>query len=159
MISYRQDAVPRPAPAAPAPVAPRRLTAAEMREIVAQVTAAVMAEMKPLLARATVPIPNLPKPPSIADVASAAAAVSGIGLTDLLGVRRDKQMTQIRQVAMLVCCDCVYNASLTMIGRAFSRDHTTVLHARKVTRKRLAAGDPVLVALHGSIMARLGAAA
>lgn len=47
---------------------------------------------------------------------------------DLRGPKRQRTVSVPRQVAMYICRELV-NASLPVIGAAFNRDHTTVMHA------------------------------
>lgn len=63
------------------------------------------------------------------------AKVSGIPAAEIIGPRRTKQRVRARFMAMAVCRDYT-EASLPEIGRAFNRDHTSVLNAlRQVDAK------------------------
>lgn len=60
----------------------------------------------------------------------------GIDLADLLCDRRSAPFPLVRQVAMFICWKMT-SKSLPLIGKAFGRDHTTVIHScRKI------GGDP-----------------
>lgn len=72
---------------------------------------------------------------TIPDIQKLVAARFGVSLSDLLSDRR-RQAAQ-RQVAMWLCRH-VTPCSLPTIGRAFSRDHTTVEHAIKRVDQRMA---------------------
>ena len=67
------------------------------------------------------------------DVIRATADYFNIRWEDLKGPRRSRDIAVPRQLAMFLCREMV-GVSLEMIGRAFNRDHTTVMHAcQKVT--------------------------
>jgi chromosomal replication initiator protein len=62
------------------------------------------------------------------------------GLTgaQLLGRSRLQPNALARQVAMLLCLEMIPHASLPRVGHWFGRHHTTVLHARDATRRKIA---------------------
>lgn len=63
---------------------------------------------------------------------------TALDLPDLFSPRRNRFVSWARQVCMALCKDICKGASLPMIGRAFGgKDHTTVLHAVRVTPERL----------------------
>ncbi len=62
------------------------------------------------------------------DVMMAVAEYYGVTSDDLRSPKRQRAVAVPRQVAMYICRDMV-NASLPVIGNAFNRDHTTVMHA------------------------------
>lgn len=67
------------------------------------------------------------------DVIRATADYFNIRCEELKGPRRSRDIAVPRQLAMFLCREMV-GVSLEMIGRAFNRDHTTVMHAcQKVT--------------------------
>ena len=67
------------------------------------------------------------------DVIRATADYFNIRWEDLKGPRRSRDIAVPRQMSMFLCREMV-GVSLEMIGRAFNRDHTTVMHAcQKVT--------------------------
>lgn len=58
--------------------------------------------------------------------------------SQMFGPRRSRYIAQPRQMAMAMCADYCGGLSLVAIGAYFGgRDHTTVMHARKVHAKRL----------------------
>jgi chromosomal replication initiator protein len=59
----------------------------------------------------------------------------------LLGPRRLPCIVLARHIAMLLCLEELRDASLPQVGRWFRRDHTSVLHARDVMCRKIAA-DP-----------------
>ncbi len=59
----------------------------------------------------------------------------GIRVDAMLSNTRVKEIVKARHVAMALCCELT-NESLTEIGRAFHRRHTTVMHAGKRIRTR-----------------------
>ncbi len=62
------------------------------------------------------------------DVIKAASDYFNVRGDDLKGPRRSRDIAVPRQLAMYLCREMV-GVSLEMIGRAFNRDHTTVMHA------------------------------
>lgn len=61
----------------------------------------------------------------------------GVTRADLVGPTRRHAVTRPRQVAMYLACALTQN-SLPMIGRAFGRDHTTVMYSVRVLPQYLA---------------------
>lgn len=128
MISYRHDEA-----------VPRGITSDEIEAVVARVRREVLLA----LSKEKKPAPPLPAPPPVAAVPrlglilDCAAAASGIPRDHLIGVRRARYLAWPRQVAMLVCAELAPQASLPQIGRAFNRDHTTIMHGIKAARARL----------------------
>jgi chromosomal replication initiator protein len=74
-------------------------------------------------------------PTLIADIV---AAQFGLTRGQLLGRRRQRHIVLARHIAMLLAVEML-QASLPQVGRWFHRDHTSVLHARDVMRRRIAA--------------------
>lgn len=60
------------------------------------------------------------------------AGAYGLDLRMLTSRRRSQKLVRARQIAMYLACDLLPGCSLPQIGRAFGRDHTTVIHARRV---------------------------
>lgn len=58
----------------------------------------------------------------------------GCTTKELLSASRTKNLTQARQAAMWLCRQLT-DLSLPAIGRAFDRDHTTVMHAVRAVQK------------------------
>lgn len=82
------------------------------------------------------------------------AAAFGVPALDLISERRIATIVVPRHVAMTLARDLTL-ASYPRIARAFRRaDHSTVIHAEQVTRRRLAS-DPVLAARVTALRARL----
>lgn len=65
---------------------------------------------------------------SVDDIQRATADYFGVKLSDLMSVKRDRDIARPRQVAMYLC-KVLTPRSFPDIGRRFGRDHTTVLHA------------------------------
>lgn len=63
-------------------------------------------------------------------VQSVVAEACGIKVGDLLSVRRTATLTKPRHLAIWLCVECTGGSSM-QIGRAFGRDHSTVLYAHK----------------------------
>lgn len=59
----------------------------------------------------------------------AAAIHFGVRVTDLTMRRRNPAVVWRRHVAVYLACQLT-TRSLPMIGKAFSNDHTTIIHAR-----------------------------
>lgn len=79
--------------------------------------------------------------PTLRSVARAACAAWDVTLPQLLSERRDAALVEARQAAWLLARELT-TASLPAIGRAFRRDHSTVLHGLRRAAARLAAPDP-----------------
>ena len=62
----------------------------------------------------------------------------GVARAQLLGRRRLPRVVIARHLAIFLCLEMIRGASLNMVGLWFHRDHTTVLHARERTRRRIA---------------------
>ena len=58
------------------------------------------------------------------------AAYFGLTLEDLRGQSRSRVLVNARQIAMYLCRELTA-MSLPEIGKEFSKDHTTVMHANK----------------------------
>jgi chromosomal replication initiation ATPase DnaA len=65
----------------------------------------------------------------------------GLTRAQLLGPRHLPRIVLARHIAMLLCLEELRGASLPQVGRWFHCDHTTVLHARDVMCRKIAA-DP-----------------
>lgn len=95
-----------------------------------------------------------PRPPSVKGIIAAVADHYGLSRVDLLSARRTHAVVRPRQIAMWLAATLTH-ASLPEIGRRFGgRDHTTVLHARRATERRIEA-DPSLRADATAIVDRL----
>lgn len=77
-----------------------------------------------------------PKPAGIDDITLKVAAAFDVKPKELLGPSRLRNILIARQVAMLLAHD-VGHFSLPVVGRAFGRDHSTVLHAVRKVRDRM----------------------
>ncbi|MEO0678838.1 MAG: helix-turn-helix domain-containing protein [Pseudomonadota bacterium] len=74
------------------------------------------------------------------DFVLATAERFGRAPDEITGRRRDMPLARQRMLGM-VAATSAQHLSLTAIGRAFDKDHTTVLHARKTVADQLA-GKP-----------------
>ena len=66
---------------------------------------------------------------TIKDVQIIVAEEYGLSMSEMLGVRRAKKFAEPRMIAMWLAYEILPNKSPPQIGRAFDRDHTTVLNA------------------------------
>lgn len=67
-------------------------------------------------------------PLMVHDCVLVASRVFGVSVEDIKGAKRDRDIARARQAAMWAARD--YTAkSMPQIGKAFGRDHTTVLYA------------------------------
>jgi chromosomal replication initiator protein len=85
--------------------------------------------------------------PTIAAVQEAVAASFGVTRGELLSSARTARIARARQVAMYLSRELV-GSSMPLIGKAFNRDHTTVLHAIRTVQARNEPGSDVAVAIH-----------
>lgn len=109
--------------------------------------------------------------PTIASIQGSVAETFGITMTELLSERRLREVARPRQAAMYLAQDLTL-ASLPTIGRAFERDHTTVMHACRVVTELMRrdpefaekveaaaahalrlSGDPVALLQHAALAA------
>ncbi len=98
--------------------------------------------------------PAGPKP-SPRRILSATSRHYGLTMDDLVGASRRRTVALARGLAMHLCRQ-LCGESLASIGRRFSgRDHTTVLHAIRVTQERIER-DPDVSQAFSSILTSLG---
>jgi hypothetical protein len=96
--------------------------------------------------------PSAPKM-LVAHIQATVAAYYGIEVRYMKSAQRGKDIVRPRQVAMFLAAELTPK-SLPDIGRCFSRDHTTIIHAIKAVRKRSEA-DAELAMDVGYLRARL----
>lgn len=73
----------------------------------------------------------------IVEIQAAVAHYYGISPIHMTSDRRDFSVSHPRQVAMYLASELT-GFSLTVIGKRFNRDHTTVLHAIRAVKQRAA---------------------
>ena len=79
--------------------------------------------------------------PALSDIQAAVAAHFAISPLELVSRRRARRVARPRQIAMYLARELTPQ-SLPAIGRAFRRDHTTVLYACRIVERELEAnGD------------------
>jgi hypothetical protein len=71
----------------------------------------------------------------IAEIQQTVGAFFGFHRDHILGDRRDRELTRARQIAMYLSTELTGH-SLSEIGRRFTRDHTTVMHAVRMVHER-----------------------
>ena len=76
---------------------------------------------------------------TIDDIIAAACIVTGVAPDDFLGEKQTRLTAYARQIAGYVCRQRKY--SYPEIGRAFRRDHSTIICSVKKTDAALAAKD------------------
>lgn len=108
----------------------------------------------PIIAEATVESEDQPTPaPFIIDVMRVVARRYGRSVLDFKSTRRCAPIVRPRQIAMYVAYKVTMH-STPRIGRAFHRDHTTVLHAlRKIGA--MVDSDPAIAAEVEEIIAEI----
>ena len=80
-----------------------------------------------------------PEGPPLRDIMAAVASAAQVTVGELIGPRRAREIAWPRQIAVLLVSELRPDLGSPTIGRAFGgRDHTTMLHARKVARARIA---------------------
>ncbi len=75
---------------------------------------------------------------TIAHIQHQVAVAYGMDVRLMLSARQARRIARPRQVAMYLCVDMLPACSLPQIGRLFARDHTTVMHARRVVADLMA---------------------
>lgn len=73
---------------------------------------------------------------TVAHIVRVVADHYGLEVRDILSERRKRTVARPRQVAMYMSRKLT-GQSLPCIGRKFSRDHTTIIHAIRETEKRM----------------------
>ncbi len=71
----------------------------------------------------------------IRDIIATVATFHGVEPQDITGASRNRAITRARFDAVRAVAEARPDMSLPMIGRVFNRDHTTILHALKRTRR------------------------
>ena len=80
-----------------------------------------------------------PGGPLLGDIMAAVASVARVTVGELIGPRRAREVAWPRQIAVLLASELRPDLGAVDIGHAFgARDHTTMLHARRVARARIA---------------------
>lgn len=69
------------------------------------------------------------------DIIHRIAAETGVPYRDIIGVRRSHPIIHARFLAIRAVADAKPHMSLPAIGRVFNRDHTSILHALRKTRR------------------------
>lgn len=90
-----------------------------------------------------------------ADIQKAVCAHCDVRMEDLLGTGRTRDIAIPRQIAMFLCRKLT-SSSLPDVGRAFNRQHSTVLYACTTVQDLFKGNDPQTVATLKSIAAALG---
>lgn len=73
---------------------------------------------------------------TIADIINVVAGAYGVSVTEMKSERRHQYLTTPRHVGMYLASTLTGRA-MTEIGRRFCKDHTTVLHAIRLIKKRM----------------------
>ncbi len=73
---------------------------------------------------------------TVDQILKSVAAIFQVRVSDLKGATRTKEIALPRQVAMYLACKLI-NESLQMLGSAFNKTHSTILHACKNIEKKL----------------------
>ncbi|MDP9385409.1 MAG: chromosomal replication initiator protein DnaA, partial [Actinomycetota bacterium] len=81
-----------------------------------------------------------PRRRTVEEIQERTCEAFGVSFDELVSARRTSDLAWPRQVAMYLARELT-DATLPAIGRAFGRNHTTVMHACKRTAERMAA-DP-----------------
>ncbi len=109
------------------------------RPVTAEVAVEVLAGLYPDLAPA--------RAQTVEDIQERVAEAFGVPLAELRSTSRTPAVAWARQVAMYLARELT-DATLPAIGRAFGRNHTTVLHACRRTAERIAADREAYDAVH-----------
>ena len=75
---------------------------------------------------------------TVREIQEQTCAAFGVSMEDLLSTSRAQPVAWPRQVAMYLSRELT-DATLPTIGRAFGKNHTTVMHACRRTAERMAA--------------------
>lgn len=91
---------------------------------------------------------------SVEEILKGVASIFQVRVTELKGYSRAKEIVVPRQVAMYLAKEMI-NESLIMLGSAFGKTHSTILHAHKSIEKRLV-DDEVLRRQVGMVRRNIG---
>ncbi|MDP1836817.1 MAG: chromosomal replication initiator protein DnaA [Chlamydiales bacterium] len=91
---------------------------------------------------------------SVEEILKGVAAIFQVRVTELKGYSRAKEIVVPRQVAMYLAKEMIHE-SLIMLGAAFGKTHSTILHAHKSIEKRLA-DDEILRRQIGMVRRNIG---
>lgn len=81
--------------------------------------------------------PHMAYPPHVADIQAAVCQQYGISQIEMISHRLNRHAARVRQLAMYLSRQMTA-LTLPAIGRHFGdRDHTTVIHACRVTERRI----------------------
>lgn len=95
------------------------------------------------------------KGPTSEQVIAAVVAASKVSRADILGPSRARRVTRTRQLAAYIICRHCTWLTLAQIGRKMKKDHTTIIHARRVVPGFLEE-DRSLRDTHNTALAFLG---
>ena len=115
---------------------------------------ALIAELEEMLAKqraALKAFADKDSAPTIPDVVAVVAKHFNVPKSAPVGRGRGLEITQVRHIAQYICRRFGY--SLHQIGRAFGRDHTTVLHGSSQVMRRT--GEPEYDAFIESLEAKV----
>lgn len=94
----------------------------------------------------------------VAEIQAAVAARFGIGVADIIGPRRWSECARPRMIATHLALKLCPHLSLPVIGRAFNRDHSTLIYTRD-KMKRVLSVDRTLAADVEELLALIASAA
>ena len=117
------------------PVQSSRDLIAGLNQVVARSTLLKLPVTLDLASEALLAVEVPGQPRSIAEIVQAVARGTGVSVSDLEGRSRRRSIVRPRQMAMLLCRRFT-SASLAEIGRAFGRDHSSVIYALARVEKR-----------------------
>lgn len=93
--------------------------------------------------------------PSLAFIIRAVSEETGVSHLELISHRRPQRITRARQMVSYIAARRT-SQSLPEIGRRLGgKDHTTILHGRDATARRLEAGDDELSAVVSAVMEKI----
>jgi len=93
---------------------------------------------------------------TVADAIETVSRASGVPVVAILGHSRIRRVARARQLAMFKAHEA--GLGISQIGRHMGRDHTTVEHGVKATKKRLVDTKAVTQELALGVLASLGQA-
>lgn len=73
---------------------------------------------------------------TVTDVQRAVEKFYKVSHADLVGTKRSKYIANARQVAMYLCRQMI-DISNSAVGKAFNKDHTTVMHSESIVEERM----------------------
>lgn len=109
-------------------------------------------EFRRVVVPGVISVPVVKKRPPIDDIVQSAARHARILPSEIFGTKRHLNVVDARHAAIRVARALRPELSLNQLGRAFRRDHSTIIHAIRRANGLIEAGEPQFTELFESIL-------